>query len=77
MNSVLRLDEADRQLVLIALAHLSIERPGWDNALNRIAVEIDQASEGRAVLYDKFRALAAVAVVHRAIVDTDQVAGLR
>lgn len=53
----LPLDEADRQLVLLALAHLSVERPGWDHALNRIALRIDNdKGDARAELYDAFRA---------------------
>jgi len=50
-----KLDEAERQLVLMALAHLSIARPGWDDALNRIARKIDTNQAGRAALYDAFR----------------------
>lgn len=53
----LELDEAQRQLVLLALAHLSIERPGWDHALNATALLIDNSSAGRAQLYEQFRAL--------------------
>jgi hypothetical protein len=36
------LEESDRQLVLMALAILSLECPGFDDALNRIAVRIDR-----------------------------------
>jgi len=60
------LEEGDRQLVLMALAHLSLERPGWDYALNLIAMKMDNidraqgaepAREPRAKLYDTFREL--------------------
>lgn len=44
-------------MVLMALAHLAVERRGWDDALNRIAVRIDNVKDGRAVMYDDFRAL--------------------
>jgi hypothetical protein len=54
---VLELDEGERQMVLMALAHLGVERPGWDDALNRIAVKIDNQNEGRAVMYDEFQRL--------------------
>jgi hypothetical protein len=54
----LELDEGDRQAVLLALARLAVERPGWDDMLNRIAMRIDNVNEGRAVLFDEFRALA-------------------
>jgi hypothetical protein len=53
----LELDEAERQMLLLALAHLSVERPGWDDALNRIACKIDNITDGRAVLYEEFASL--------------------
>jgi hypothetical protein len=40
-----RLDEADRQMLLLALARLSIERPGWDHALNLLALQFDVPAE--------------------------------
>ncbi len=53
------IDEGQRQLVLMALARLSVERPGFDTALNEIALKIDNRSTiGRGVLYDQFRELA-------------------
>lgn len=53
----LELDEGERQVVLLALAHLSVERPGWDHMLNEIASRIDNVVEGRAKMYDEFREL--------------------
>jgi hypothetical protein len=50
------IDDAQRQLILLALAHLSIERPGFD--LNTIALLFDNSLDGRAQLYDEFRRLA-------------------
>jgi hypothetical protein len=51
-------DEGDRQMAILALAHLSVERPGWDDALNRLASRIDNVQhEGRAIMYDEFRRL--------------------
>ena len=41
--------------MLLALAVLSLRSPGFDDALNRIAVNIDNVSNGRAQVYDKFR----------------------
>lgn len=35
------LDEGQRQLVLMALAALAVERPGWDMALSEIAAKMD------------------------------------
>ncbi len=54
----LALGEGDRQLVLLALAHLANERPGFDDTLNKIAARIDNvAPTGRAVMFDSFKAL--------------------
>jgi hypothetical protein len=36
------IDEAERQAVLMALAHLAIERPGWNDMLSRIAMKMDE-----------------------------------
>jgi hypothetical protein len=52
--------EEERQAVLLALAKLSIQRPGWDFFLNRTALKIDQGVYGprlemRAKTYDGFR----------------------
>jgi hypothetical protein len=57
MEHTIVLDESERQAVLLALAKLSLERPGWDDMLNRIALKMDNASAGRAQMYDSFRAL--------------------
>lgn len=48
----LRPDEGDRQLVLMALAHLATGRPGWDAALSSIAKQIDNSG-----LYEAFKRL--------------------
>ena len=53
----LQLAEEERQALLLALAHLAIERPGWDDMLNRIALKIDNDLGGRAGMYDEFKAL--------------------
>lgn len=52
----LDLDESDRQLVLLALAVLSLRSPGLDYALNRVACRIDNVESGRAEMYEAFRA---------------------
>lgn len=51
------LEESDRQLLLMALAKLSIERPGFDYALNKLACRYDNIVEDRATMYDSFRKL--------------------
>jgi hypothetical protein len=53
----LDLSESDRQMVLLALAHLSVERPGWDEALNLLALQIDNQRGGRALMFDEFKEL--------------------
>lgn len=53
----LPLDESERQVVLLALAHLANERPGWDDMLNRIALRIDNERDSRAVMYNEFKSL--------------------
>lgn len=54
----LNIDEGQRQMLLMALAHLAVERPGWDYACSEIAKPIDNATpEGRPRLYDRFRAM--------------------
>lgn len=37
----LKIDEGERQMVLLALAELALSRPGWDHALSLIAERID------------------------------------
>jgi len=49
------LSEAERQLLLMALAHLSVERPGWYDALNRLAVKVDDARAAGAEMFEQFR----------------------
>lgn len=34
-------EEEERQAILLALAKLSLERPGWDNFLTGIALKMD------------------------------------
>jgi len=56
MTHKLEMDEGERQMLLMALAHLAVERPGWDYALARIAVRLDNRTpKGRPELYDEFR----------------------
>jgi len=49
--------EEERQLLLLALAKLSLERPGWDDVCNRLALKFDAPDDGRARLYDVFRTI--------------------
>ncbi len=63
MKHVMRLEEGERQMVIMALAHLAIERPGWDDALHRLALQLDNEQNGRPEMYDEFRKLHRLAVV--------------
>jgi hypothetical protein len=53
----LELNEEERQVTLLALAHLAVERPGWDDVLAAIAKRIDNVVADRPELYDNFRYL--------------------
>lgn len=46
---LVELDESQRQQVLMALAHLAVERPGFDHALTQIALLMDKRIHGPAV----------------------------
>jgi hypothetical protein len=64
--AILRLDEAQRQALLLALATLATSDAKWDPALNQLALQIDQAypaADGttRARKYDDFRIFRAAA----------------
>ena len=63
MKHVMHLDEGQRQMMLMALAHLSVERPGWDDALQRLAIQLDNEENGRPQMYDGFRKLHRLALV--------------
>jgi hypothetical protein len=50
------LEEGQRQMIIIALAELSIDRPGWTNALEKIALLMDNKDEnGYAEMFEKLR----------------------
>ncbi len=58
MTHTIEIDEGQRQMMLLAFAHLAIERPGWDQALCEIALWADDRTEaGRPAQYDAFKAL--------------------
>ena len=44
-------DESERQAMLLALAALAVERPGWDYMLNLIALKMDRNIGGQAYMY--------------------------
>lgn len=64
----LKLDEHDRQLVILALATLAYERPGWDQACRNVVDPIDPTH-----LYDDFKSTMSdkiVAYAGRTLQDT-------
>ena len=54
LDHILQLDESERQLLLMALAHLANERPGFDHALTAIAQRIDNPGPQ---MYNEFKRL--------------------
>lgn len=66
MNNVtVELDESQRQTVLLALAELSLARPGWVNMLEEIAFKMDNHQSGRAEMFEAFRQNHITAAVHK------------
>jgi hypothetical protein len=52
------IDEGQRQMILMALAHLAVERPGFDYALSEIASLMDNESPAGPQLYGSFKEIA-------------------
>src|SRR5260370_34876936 len=52
---VVHLEEGQRQMTLLALAKLSIERPGWLLVIEDLARQMDNDSEGKPLLLHIFR----------------------
>lgn len=46
------IEEEDRQMILLAIAELAADRPGWEETLRRLAGELRGGE-----MFDKFRAL--------------------
>jgi len=42
-------DEVEREMIILALAHLSVERPGWDASLSKIAQRCGRDGHGDGV----------------------------
>jgi len=49
---VVEIDEAARQVLILAMAHLAIERPGWDDMLSRIAKDFGDSD---LKMYERFK----------------------
>jgi len=57
MQHTLQIDEGQRQMILLALAELSISRPGWDMALRNIARQIDNPTPEGPQMFCEFKHL--------------------
>ena len=53
----IEITESQRQMILLALAHLAIERPGWKFATSEAAKTMDVQPAGEPLLYTKFYAM--------------------
>lgn len=50
MTHTITIDESQRQMIMLALAKLRMERPGWDYALGEIA----ERFPGGRTMYEQF-----------------------
>jgi hypothetical protein len=57
LEHTMKIEEGERQMVLLALAKLSIERPGWMDAIERLALKMDNEREGKPEMLYEFRRL--------------------
>jgi hypothetical protein len=55
MQTNITIDESQRQLILMALAALAVEHPGFDYALSEIASKIDNPSANGPEMYHEFK----------------------
>lgn len=51
------IDEGERQAILLALAHTTVERPGWEYMYTEIAKKMDNVVGGVPEMYTQFLAL--------------------
>ncbi len=64
----IKFDEFDRELMILALAHLAAERPGLDTALMRIAQRCGRGGHGIEVFNDyKFLHMDDLAIAKQAL----------
>jgi hypothetical protein len=64
-NMSITIREEERQMILLALAKLAIERPGWDNALSDIARLMD----GNLAMYNEMKKTAELGVLSDPVPD--------
>jgi hypothetical protein len=53
-NLKIEVEEDERQVILMALAHLAVERPGWRNMLEQVALKMDNQVESAPELFTAF-----------------------
>lgn len=53
-SHIVSIDESQRQMILLALAHLAVERPGWKYALGETAKSMDEVVQGEPSLFSQF-----------------------
>ncbi len=46
-------EEDQRQAVILALAHLAVERPGWFYYMTSIALKLDESKDGVPVMFNE------------------------
>lgn len=51
----IQVTEEQRQVIIVALAELSLSRPGWVNFLEEAALTMDNKVDGQAELFEKIR----------------------
>lgn len=67
-SHTITIDDGQRQLIIMALAHLSMESPGWIYALEEIALKMDnQTDDGRPQMFESFRRIHSEAVAAKLI----------
>lgn len=55
-SHTITIDESQRQMTLLALAILALQRPGWNMALNEIAQKMDNvAPDGTCQMFEDFK----------------------
>ena len=57
MKHGLTVSEGQRQMLLMALAHLAVERPGFDAALSEIAALMDNPTPKGPEMFTRFKEL--------------------
>ena len=53
-NLKIEIEEDERQVILLALAHLAVERPGWRVMLEQIALKMDNQVQCVPELFTQF-----------------------